>query len=113
MGSYVEKHLHELREKIQDEALIMKQHKLHFTTWLKNLNLLVGEMSEEKMIHLLASGPHNLVKTWQPYNINGCTLYTKSKDNRSQCQNSGVRVDAEDSTGQKMLIMGILKKYGN
>jgi hypothetical protein len=47
MGSYVEKHLNELREKIQDEALIMKQHKLHFTTWLKNLNLLVGETSEE------------------------------------------------------------------
>jgi hypothetical protein len=65
------------------------------------------------MIYLLASGPHSLVKTWQAYDINGCTFYTKAKDSRSQCQNSGVRVDAEDSTGQKMLIMGILKKYGN
>jgi hypothetical protein len=79
MGSYVEKHLHELREKIQDEALIMKQHKIHFTTWLKNLNLLVGETSEEKMIHLLASGPHNLVKTWQPYNINGAHYIPSQK----------------------------------
>jgi hypothetical protein len=78
-----------------------------------DLNLLVGEISEEKMIHLLASGPHNLVKTWQAYDINGCTFYTKAKDNMSQCQNSGGRVDAEESTGQKMLIMGILKKYGN
>jgi hypothetical protein len=54
MGPYVEKHLQELREKIQDEALIMKQYKLHFTAWLKNLNLSVGEISEEKMIYLLA-----------------------------------------------------------
>jgi hypothetical protein len=91
----------------------MKQHKLHFTAWLKDLNLSVGKTSEEKMIHLLASGPHNLVKTWQSYDINGCTFYTKAKDSRSQCQNSVVRVDAEDTTRQKMLIMGILKKYGN
>jgi hypothetical protein len=39
----------------------------------------------------------------------GFAFYTKAKDCRSQCQNSGVRVDEEDSTGQKMLIMGTLK----
>jgi hypothetical protein len=113
MGPYIEQHLHELHEKIHDEALITKQHKLHFTTWLNDLNLSVGETSEEKMIHLLASGPHNLVKTWQAYDLNGCTFYTKAKDSRSQCQNSGVRVDAKDSMGQKIFIMGMLKKYGN
>jgi hypothetical protein len=43
--------------KNQDEYLIMKQYKLHFTTWLKDLNLQVGETEEEKMIHLLTSGP--------------------------------------------------------
>jgi hypothetical protein len=32
MRQYVDKHLQELREKNQDEVLIMKQHKLHFTT---------------------------------------------------------------------------------
>jgi hypothetical protein len=32
---------------------------------------------------------------------------------RVNAKNSGVRVDAEDSTGQKMLIMATLKKYGN
>jgi hypothetical protein len=60
---YVENHLHELREKNQDEVLIMKQHKLHFTTWLKDLNLLIGEIKEEKMIHLLTSAPYSLVKS--------------------------------------------------
>jgi hypothetical protein len=65
------------------------------------------------MICLLTSRPHILVKSWQAYDINGCTFYIKEKDSRSQCQNSGVRVDAEDSTGQKMLIMATLKKYVN
>jgi hypothetical protein len=32
MRSHNEKHLQELCERIQDETLIMKQHKLHFTT---------------------------------------------------------------------------------
>jgi hypothetical protein len=67
---YVEKHLHELREKNQDEDLIMKQHKLHFTTRLKDLNFPIGETEEEKMIHLLTSGPHSLVKSRQAYEIN-------------------------------------------
>jgi hypothetical protein len=65
------------------------------------------------MIRLLTFAPHSLVKSWQVNDINGCTFYTKAKDGRSQCQNSGVRVDAEDSTGQKMLIMATLMKYGN
>jgi hypothetical protein len=80
---------------------------------LKDLNLPVGETEEEKMIPLLISGLYLLVKSWQVYDINGCTFYTKANDSRSQCQNSGVRVDAEDSTGQKMLIMATMKKYGN
>jgi hypothetical protein len=48
MRPYVEKHLQELRERIQDETLIIKQHKLHFTAWLKDLNIPIGETSEEK-----------------------------------------------------------------
>jgi hypothetical protein len=82
----------------------MKQQKLHFTTWLKDLNLPIGETVEEKVILLLTSGPYSLVKSWQAYDINGCTFYTKANDSRSQCQNSGVRVDAKDSTRQKCLL---------
>jgi hypothetical protein len=111
MRPYVEKHLQELCERIQDEALIMKQHKLHFTSWLKELNIPIGEIPEEKIIYLLAAGPHSVIKSWQAYDINSFTFYTKEKDSRSQCQNSGVRVDAEDSTWQNMFIMDILKNF--
>jgi hypothetical protein len=88
----------------------MKQYMLYFTTWLKDLNLPIGETEEEKMIHLLTSGPHSLVKSWQAYDINGCTFYTKAKDSRSQCQNSGVRVDVEDSMGQKNAYYGYIEE---
>jgi hypothetical protein len=71
MRPYVEKHLQELHEKNRDKDLIMKQHKLHFTTWLKDMNLLVGKIDEEKTVHLLTSGPHNLVKSCQAYDLNG------------------------------------------
>jgi hypothetical protein len=63
MRPYVKKHLQEFHEKNQDEDLITKQHNLHFTTWLKDLNLPVGKTEEEKMIHLLTSGSHSLVKS--------------------------------------------------
>jgi hypothetical protein len=42
MRPYIEKHLQEIRERIQDEALIMKQHKLDFIAWLKELNVPIG-----------------------------------------------------------------------
>jgi hypothetical protein len=48
MRPYVEKNLQELCERIQDEALIMKQHKLHFIAWLKDLNLPIGETTRRK-----------------------------------------------------------------
>jgi hypothetical protein len=58
MRPYIKKHLQELHRKNQDEILIMKQHKLHFTTWLKDLNLPVGKTEEQKMIRFLTSGKH-------------------------------------------------------
>jgi hypothetical protein len=48
MRPYVEKHLQVLHERIQDKTLIMKQHKLHFTTWLKDLNILISDTPKEK-----------------------------------------------------------------
>jgi DNA-binding transcriptional MerR regulator len=46
MRSYVEKHLQEL----------------YFIAWLKDLNIPIGEIPEEKMIYLFVAGPHSVVK---------------------------------------------------
>jgi hypothetical protein len=56
----------------------MKQHKVHITTWLKDLTLPVGKIEEEKLVRLLTSGPYSLVNSWQAYDINGCIFYTKA-----------------------------------
>jgi hypothetical protein len=48
MRSYIEKHLQELHERIQDETLSMKQHKFHFTAWFNDLNIPIGNTPEEK-----------------------------------------------------------------
>jgi hypothetical protein len=61
MRLYIEKHLQELHERIQDETLIMKQHKFQFTAWLNDLNIRIDE-TQEKMIYLLGAGPHSVVK---------------------------------------------------
>jgi hypothetical protein len=51
------------------------------------------------MMCVLVQGPSRLVTTWQVYDISMLTFYTKAKDMKRQHQNSGVRVDAEDSDG--------------
>jgi hypothetical protein len=48
MRPYIKKHLQELHEKNQDNDLIMKQHKLHFITWLNDINLPIGEIEEKR-----------------------------------------------------------------
>jgi hypothetical protein len=50
MRPYVEKHLQELHKRIQDETLIMKQHKLHFIAWLNDLNIPIGETPEQNRL---------------------------------------------------------------
>jgi hypothetical protein len=50
----------------------------------------------EMMMKMLASRPSSCVTTWQPYDINGYTCYTKEKDKKSVAQNSGIRIEAID-----------------
>jgi hypothetical protein len=71
-----------------------------------------GETPEEKMIYLLAASPQSVLKSWKMYDINEFTFYTKANDSRSKCENSGVRVDTEDSTRKKIRILGTSKKFG-
>jgi hypothetical protein len=48
----------------------------------------------------LARDPIFTVVTYQGYDINGYTFYTKQQDKKSTYQNSGVCVDAYGATGQ-------------
>jgi hypothetical protein len=41
----------------------------------------------------LARGPSNTILTYQGYEINGYTFYTRSHDKKSTDQNSGIRIE--------------------
>jgi hypothetical protein len=59
----------------------------------------------------LAPGPIFIIVTYQGYDINGYTFYTKQQDKKSMYQNSGVRVDAYDIMGKdKSVYYGQIQK---
>jgi hypothetical protein len=45
---------------------------------------------------MLASHPSSCVTSWQAYDINGYTYYTKEKDKKSVAQNSSIHIEAID-----------------
>jgi len=48
--------------------------------------------------------------TWETYDISGYMFYTKSKDQKSMAQNSGVQCDALDSeTGEETTYFGFVE----
>jgi hypothetical protein len=49
--------------------------------------------TEEMTMKMLASQPSSCVTSWQAYEINEYTYYTKEKDRRSVTQNNGIRIE--------------------
>ena len=47
---------------------------------------------------------------YQGYEINGYTFYTRAQVNKSTNQNSGVRIDATDSSGQMNSYFGYIEE---
>jgi hypothetical protein len=66
----------------------MKEHRRVFTTYLMDKDI----PTEVAMMKMLASHRSSCVTSWQAYDINGYTYYTKEKDRRSVAQNSGIRI---------------------
>jgi hypothetical protein len=97
--SYIEEHLSELhRDKIgRIEAWIMKEHRRVFTTWLMDKEI----PTEDMTMKMLASQPSSCVISWQAYDINVYTYYTKEKDKKSVVQNSSIPIEAIDPQGLK------------
>jgi hypothetical protein len=75
----------------------MKEHRHVFITWLMDKDIL----TEDMMMKMLTSCLSSCVTTWQTYDINGYTYYTKEKGKKSIVQNSGIRIEAIDPQGLK------------
>jgi hypothetical protein len=58
----------------------------------------------------LARGPSWSILTFQGYEINGNTFYTRAQDKRSTNQNSGICMDATDNNGKKEIYYGYIEE---
>jgi hypothetical protein len=105
-GLYINEHLSELRrdniDRIND--WIIKEHRRVFTTWLMDKDI----PTEETTIKMLASHPSSCVTSWQWYDINGYTYYTKEKHRMSVAQNSDIHIEAFDPLGVKITCYGYI-----
>jgi hypothetical protein len=71
-----------------------------FIVWLRDRISQSSETQTSEYLKKLARDPFFTIVTYQGYDINGYTFYTEQQDKKRIYQNSGVRVDAYDVTGQ-------------
>eukprot|EP00256_Glycine_max_P069195 XP_025983790.1 uncharacterized protein LOC100791086 [Glycine max] len=71
---------------------LLQEHNRTFMNWFKET--IMTDDNASKTLRLLAIGPNLNVPTWQGYDINNYSFYTKSQDDKSSVQNSGVLVEA-------------------
>lgn len=111
MSRFIAQHINEIRAESngRSEAWVMKEHKNRFMSWLRDLDIPEGENEEDITMKRLAGGPSTQVTKWEPYDINGYTFYMAEKDKKSACQNSGVRIEALDTMGQKVTYYGFIE----
>ena len=96
---------------LKSEIWITNHHNDTFTTWLQKEVMANDEIHEQ--LAWQARGPANSILMYQRYEINGYTFYTRSQDNKSTNQNSGVRIDATNSSGHQTHILVTLRRSGN
>ena len=93
---------------MKTEAWITHHHIDNFGTWL--WKKLIGDKTIEEQLQWLARSPSISVLTFQRYEINGYTFYTRAQDQKSTKQNSGVRIDAIDNNGKLETYYGVLEE---
>ena len=98
MEPYIQQHLNEIERR--------------FSSWFRDHeHQFQGDSTNEVTLTRLASGPSSNVTSWQAYEINGYTFYTIEKDNKSVTyQNSGVRIEAIDTSGQTVTYYGFIEE---
>jgi Domain of unknown function (DUF4218)/Domain of unknown function (DUF4216) len=109
-GPYVDMHKRDLRRNypLKSEVWIAREHREKFGGWL--LTHFTGHKKVCPSLRALAQGPSYTIMTFQGYDINGYTFYTRAQDNKSTNQNSGVRIDAYDSNGKMETYYGFIEE---
>jgi hypothetical protein len=104
--SIVSKYLDEHKEVLirdnprRNESWLANEHMRKFTGWLQDQISQSSDTQTSGFPKILARVPIFTVVTYQGYDINAYTFYTEQQDKKIMYQNSGVRIDAYDITGQ-------------
>ncbi|WP_284198461.1 hypothetical protein, partial [Chitinimonas prasina] len=109
VAPHIEEHLALVRARNigKSDAWITRHHIDTFPTWLRQH--LMGNESINQQLAFLARGPSGSIATFQGYEINGYTFYTRAQDIKSTNQNSAVRVDAMGHDGTTATYYGAIE----
>jgi hypothetical protein len=97
VAPYIDEHMIVLRRQnhTRSQKWLTDEHNRTFIGWLKERVKSRPERSPvNEIVRLLGEGPQIVVRTFQGYEINGYTFYTKLQDDKSTMQNSGVTLVA-------------------
>jgi len=93
---------------------LLQEHNRTFIQWFRQT--IFADDKASNTLRLLAVGPNFNVPTWKGYDINYYSFYTKSQDDRSSVQNSGVTGDGQSdhfcSALDNNLIQACMAYYG-
>jgi hypothetical protein len=83
-----------------NESWLANEHMRKFIDWLRDQISQSPDTQTSEYVKTLARDPIFTIVTYQGYDINRYTFYTKKQDKKNTYQNSGVCVDTCDVTGQ-------------
>nr|AAM93442.1 putative transposon-related TNP2 protein [Oryza sativa Japonica Group] len=109
VAPYIEEHLALVRARNigKSDAWITRHHIDTFPAWLRQH--LMGNESINQQLAFLARGPSGSIATFQGYEINEYTFYTRAQDMKSTNQNSVVHVDAMGHDGTTATYYGAIE----
>jgi hypothetical protein len=97
-----------------NEKWLLNEHNKTFLKWFKDT--ISADNSCSETLKSLARAPKFDIITWTGYVINNFTFYTKTQDDNSTMQNSGVKIVAESlhfsSSKDKNPILASISYYG-
>ena len=84
--------------------MVLKEHNKNFLNQFKDI--IFGDHNASETLRKLTNEPKRNVITWQGYSINKYLFYTKSQDDKSTMQNSGVSLmDESQHFATRVLVL--------
>ncbi|XP_023756442.3 uncharacterized protein LOC111904991 [Lactuca sativa] len=100
VAPYINEHklLLKANNKNKNDRWLTTEHNKTFSQWLKDkVKQSYGGENMDPLVVELGNGPQHVVATYQGYDINGYTFYTKKQDDKTTHQNSGVTLIASST----------------